>query len=33
MVATQRIQVGLFHARKIVTVTAEDDQFRLVNRR
>jgi len=30
MVATQRIQVGLIHARKIVTVTAEDDQFRLV---
>jgi hypothetical protein len=30
MVATQRIQGGLIHARKIVTVTAEDDQFQLV---
>jgi hypothetical protein len=25
MVATQRIQVGLIHTRKVVTVTAEDD--------
>jgi hypothetical protein len=30
MVATQRIQVGMIHARKTVTVTAEDHQFRLV---
>ena len=30
MVATQRIHVGMIHARKEVTVTAEDDQFRLV---
>jgi len=29
MVATQRIQVGMIHARKIVTVTAEDHSFRL----
>jgi hypothetical protein len=29
MVATQRIQVGMIHARKIVTVTASDDTFRL----
>ena len=30
MVATQKIQVGLIHAGKIVTVTAEDHTFRLV---
>ena len=30
MVATQKIQVGLIHAGKIVTVTAEDNSFRLV---
>jgi len=30
MVATQRIHIGIIHARKDVTVTAEDDQFRLV---
>jgi hypothetical protein len=30
MVATQKIQVGLVHAGKIVTVTAEDHAFRLV---
>jgi hypothetical protein len=30
MVATQKIQVGLIHAGKIVTVTAEDHGFRLV---
>ena len=30
MVATQKIQVGLIHAGKIVTVTAEDHSFRLV---
>ena len=30
MVATQKIQVGLIHAGKIVTVTAEDHAFRLV---
>ena len=30
MVATQKIQVGLIHAGKIVTVTAEDHIFRLV---
>jgi hypothetical protein len=30
MVATQKIQVGLVHAGKIVTVTAEDHSFRLV---
>ena len=30
MVATQKIQVGLVHAGKIVTVTAEDHTFRLV---
>jgi transposase InsO family protein len=29
MVATQKIQVGLIHAGKIVTVTAEDHTFRL----
>jgi hypothetical protein len=29
MVATQRIQVGMSHARKIVTVIAEDHSFRL----
>ncbi len=29
MVATQRIQVGLIHARKIVTVTADDHTFQL----
>jgi len=29
MVAAQKIQVGMIHARKVVTVTAEDDQFRL----
>jgi len=30
MVATQKIQVGLIHAGKIVTVTAEDHSFRLI---
>jgi hypothetical protein len=30
MVATQKIQVGLIHVGKIVTVTAEDHSFRLV---
>jgi hypothetical protein len=30
MVATQRIQVTMIHARKTVTVTTEDDSFRLV---
>lgn len=30
MVATQKIHVGMIHARKTVTVTAEDDQFTLV---
>jgi hypothetical protein len=30
MVATQKIQVGLIYAGKIVTVTAEDHSFRLV---
>jgi len=30
MVAAQKIQVGLIHAGKIVTVTAEDHSFRLV---
>jgi transposase InsO family protein len=30
MVATQKIQVGLVHAGRIVTVTAEDHSFRLV---
>ena len=30
MVATQKIQVGLVHAGKIVTVTAEDHAFRLI---
>jgi hypothetical protein len=29
MVATQKIQVGLAHAGKVVTVTAEDHSFRL----
>ena len=29
MVATQRIHVGMIHARKIVTVTATDDSFRI----
>jgi hypothetical protein len=29
MVATQKIQVGLIHARKIVTVTADGDSYRL----
>jgi hypothetical protein len=29
MVATQKIQVGLIHAGKVVTVTAEDHAFRL----
>jgi transposase InsO family protein len=29
MVATQRIHVGMIHARKIVTVTADDHTFRL----
>jgi len=29
MVATQRIQVGMIHARKIVTVTADDHSFQL----
>ncbi len=29
MVATQRIQVGLIHARKIVTVTVGDHSFQL----
>jgi hypothetical protein len=29
MVATQKIQVGLIHAGKIATVTAEDHAFRL----
>ena len=29
MVATQRIQVGMIHARKVVTVTADDHSFRL----
>jgi hypothetical protein len=29
MVATQRIQVGMIHARKIVTVTADDHTFQL----
>jgi transposase InsO family protein len=30
MVATQKIQVGLAHAGKIVTITAEDHTFRLI---
>lgn len=30
IVATQRIQVGLIHAGKVVTVTAEDHAFRFV---
>jgi hypothetical protein len=29
MVATQRIQVGVIHARKVVTVTADDHTFRI----
>jgi hypothetical protein len=29
MVATQRIHVGMIHARKIVTVSAEDHTFRI----
>lgn len=29
MVATQRIQVGLIHARKVVTVTASDHSFQI----
>ncbi len=29
MVATQRMQVGMIYARKIVTVTADDHSFRL----
>ena len=29
MVATQRIQVGMIHARKIVTVTADDHTFEI----
>jgi hypothetical protein len=29
MVATQKIQVGMVHAGKIVTVTAEDHSFRI----
>jgi hypothetical protein len=29
MVATQRIQVGMIHARKIVTVTADEHNFHL----
>jgi hypothetical protein len=29
MIATQRIQVGMIHARKIVTVTASDHSFQL----
>lgn len=30
MVATQKIQVGMIHAGKTVTVIAEDEQFRLI---
>jgi hypothetical protein len=30
MVATQKIQVGLIHAGKIVTIIAEDHSFRLI---
>jgi hypothetical protein len=30
MVATERIQVGLAHARKVVTVIVEDKIFRVV---
>jgi transposase InsO family protein len=30
MIATQKIQVGLIHAGKTVTVVAEDDSFRLI---
>ena len=30
MVATQKIQAGMIHAGQIVTVVAEDGQFRLV---
>lgn len=29
MVATQRIHIGMIHARKIVTVTVEDHSFRI----
>ena len=29
MVATQRIHVGMIHARKIVTVTADDHSFQV----
>ncbi len=29
MVATQRIHVGMIHARKIVTITASDDTFQI----
>jgi len=29
MVATQRIQVGMIHARKTVTVTATDHSFQI----
>jgi hypothetical protein len=29
MVATQRIHVGMTHARKIVTVTASDHSYRI----
>jgi len=30
MVATQKIQVGMTHAGKIITVISENDHFRLV---
>jgi hypothetical protein len=30
MVATQKIQAGMIHAGKTVTVVAEDEQFRLI---
>jgi hypothetical protein len=30
MVATQKIQVGMIHARKTAIVTAHDDQFTIV---
>jgi uncharacterized protein YwlG (UPF0340 family) len=29
MVASQKFQIGMIHARKIVTVIAEDDLFRV----
>lgn len=29
MIATQRIQVGMIHARRIVTVTASDHRFQV----